>query len=81
MGYRGWLWTYGFDYSKRANDISEMFSGGIDAKNLLKQYKVDYVFIGPSERYTWKANEQFFDLNYPIVVETNTAKVYKVSDN
>lgn len=79
MGFRGWLWTYGINYNKRAGDIGEMFSGDKNAKSLLEKYKVDYVFIGSSEKNDFKANEQFFDQNYSLFLQEGDIKIYKIS--
>ncbi len=40
MGYRGWLWTYGINYGPREKDISSMYSGGKNSKDLLKKYNI-----------------------------------------
>ena len=35
LGYRGWIWTYGFDYSALYLDIEDMYRGTPRAKKLL----------------------------------------------
>lgn len=79
MGYPGWLWSHGIKYQEREKDISDMYSGGINAKELLEKYGVNYVFIGPSERAMPNINEQFFAENYPAVFEEGEIKIYLVS--
>ena len=80
MGYRGWLWTYGIDYGSREKDVRTMFYGGKDTKNLLKQYRVDYVVIGPSEKSNYSANETFFAKNYPLFYQQDQTKIYQIKN-
>lgn len=80
MGYAGWIWSYGIDYSSRQNDVLSIYNGGNDAKNLLKKYKVDYIFIGPDEKSNLKANELFFEQNYPKIYQSESAKIYKITN-
>lgn len=79
MGYRGWLWTYGIKYQGREKDIANMYSGAINAKELLKKYGVDYVFIGSSERAMPNINEQFFAQNYPLFLQEGDMRIYKIN--
>ncbi|PIP23196.1 MAG: hypothetical protein COX36_04580 [Candidatus Nealsonbacteria bacterium CG23_combo_of_CG06-09_8_20_14_all_38_19] len=80
MGYRGWLWTYGIDYGSREKDVRTMFYGGKDTKNLLKQYRVDYVVIGPSEKSNYSANETFFAKNYLLFYQQDQTKIYQIKN-
>ncbi len=77
-GYGGWLWTYGIDAGPRYKDVSLMFQGKEKAEELLKKYKVDYVIIGPSEKSHFNANESFYDKNYPLFLQMNNTKIYKI---
>lgn len=78
MGYRGWLWTYGIHYQEREKDILTIFSGKKEAKNLLKKYKIDYVFMGSSERLVFSASDQFFDQNFTLFFKSGDTKIYKI---
>lgn len=78
MGYRGWLWPHGINYSKREKDILTMFRGAKDTKGLLEKYNVSYVVIGPSEIYNFKANVRFFDENYLKIFESQNYKIYEI---
>ncbi len=80
-GYGGWLWTYGIDISERFKEIEIMFRGEERSKKLLKNYGVDYVLIGPSERSKFKANEEFYANNYSFFLKINGTKIFKVNDN
>ncbi|TMD05509.1 MAG: hypothetical protein E6J01_09875 [Chloroflexi bacterium] len=78
MSYRGWLWTYGIDYSKREADIAQMFIGAPNALDLLRRYRVNYVLIGPEELSTWHADPGFFDRSLPLLTKTEHYRVYIV---
>lgn len=78
LGYKGWLWTHGINYSQRERDVLEMYAGGPHARELLQQYKVSYVSIGPSERQEFaNLNEDFFQRNFPKVQSTGAHQLYR----
>lgn len=68
LGYPGWMWSRGLDYSQRESDIRQMYSGGPQAQALLQQYHVGYALVGPEELAQMKVNEQFWS-QYPKVAE------------
>src|SRR5262249_15837685 len=43
LGYRGWLWTYGWDTAPVLANVKSIYGGGWDAVELLRAYGVDYV--------------------------------------
>ena len=62
MGYEGWLWSHGLNWTrimKVKRDEIAMYKGNYQ---LIKDYGIDYVCIGPYERAF--ANENHFELNY-----------------
>ena len=79
MGYRGWLWTHGIDYSPREKDIYDMFQGKNNALVLLKKYRVNYVYLGPSEKNNFHANEAFFQQYFPVFLKNDRATIYEIS--
>jgi len=54
-----------------------MYLGGNDAEQLLYNYQVQYVVVGPLERLIMPVNEQFFS-RYPKVGEVGDYTLYKV---
>lgn len=81
MGYRGWLWSYGIDYSPREKDVLAMYAGGENALALLDNYAVDYVIIGPAEKDSfYQANEKFFFEHFPQVFQSSTTTIYSIID-
>lgn len=57
LGYHGWLWSHGYDYTPRARDVAAIYAGGPGLEELLARYNIGFVLIGPRER------EEFRDLN------------------
>lgn len=79
MGYRGWMWTYGFDYAGRLNDIREIYRGTERASFLLKRYGIDYVVIGRYELGgDYRANEAYFRSRFSVAFESRNYRVYKI---
>jgi len=60
LGYPGWMWSRGLDYTQRNTDIQRIYSGEPNADALLRQYNVDYVLMGPAEYAAFNINEQFW---------------------
>jgi hypothetical protein len=80
-GYPGWLWSHGFNYSQRENDISKIFKGDKKAEELIKKYNIKYIMIGPEERRNFMVNESFFDRRYQIILENSGIKIYKINND
>jgi hypothetical protein len=78
MGYWGQLWVSGIAYQQRQADVGMIYAMGPGADSLLRQYKVDYVVIGPTERSALKANEAAYAARFPVVASTANYRVYDV---
>jgi hypothetical protein len=78
MGYPGWLWSYGFDYSTEQRDLYAIFAYDPDTPELLKKYGVDYVVIGPEERREFAVNYTAFSQRYPVIIRTPNYTVFDV---
>jgi hypothetical protein len=77
LGYPGWMWSRGIDYSQRADDIRKMYSGTPDTEALLRRYRVDYVLLGPQERKALFVNEAFWQ-RYSRLAQIGEYQLYKV---
>jgi hypothetical protein len=60
LGFDAWMWSRGLDFSQRSADIQLIYSGSAGAEDLLKQYHIEYVLLGPAELATGKVNESFW---------------------
>ena len=77
LGYPGWMWSRGLDYSERSADIQRIYSGGPDADALLRRYGVDYVLLGPPEVASFQVNEQFWS-QYARLSQNGAYRIYQV---
>jgi hypothetical protein len=80
LGYPGWMWSRGLDYSERSADIARIYSGAPEADGLLRKYNVDYVLVGPLELASFKVNEQFW-LKYKTLSQAGAYRVYQIGDH
>ena len=78
MGYTGWLWSYGLNYLPAQIDDGQIFAGSSESAALLKKYDISYVVIGPNELASWHANLQYFQDNYPTVLNEGNYQVFRV---
>lgn len=76
LGYPGWMWSRGLNYSERGADIQRIYSGAPQADDLLRQYGVDYVLIGPAELASLKVNEQFWS-KYAMLSQAGAYRIYQ----
>jgi hypothetical protein len=77
MGYPGHIWTHGLNFVRREGDLKRMYAGGYDAEQLLHNYQIQYVVVGPLERLVMPVNEQFYS-QFPKIGEVGEYKLYKV---
>jgi hypothetical protein len=80
LGYAGWAWSRGLDYTEREDKIRRIYRGNPDVANLMRREHIDYVMIGPLERVSLSANEAFFS-HYVKVAECGAYRLYKVSSD
>ncbi len=78
MGYRGWLWTHGIDYSKREADIYSIYGGKSSAKDLLKQYDIKYVLVDLNQIDAFHINKLYWEKNYTLLYQSPTYLLYKI---
>lgn len=81
MGYPGWLWSQGIDFSLRERDVRSILKLGPEAPALLDRYRVAYVVIGPDERERMGADPEAWRARYPSVLATASYEMFNVSPN
>ncbi|AKM79784.1 MAG: putative membrane protein [Candidatus Beckwithbacteria bacterium GW2011_GWB1_47_15] len=79
IGYPGWLWTYGLNYSQREKEVGEIFGGGQTADSLMDKYRVDYVVLGPEEKRLDSINQEYFQTKLTEVYQLEDYQVFAVN--
>ncbi|MFH1560959.1 MAG: DUF2298 domain-containing protein [Patescibacteria group bacterium] len=78
-----WLWRGGYDQpGKRATDVNDIYQGEDDsrARQLLDQYQVEYVLVGPLEREKYpNLVENRFARMGDLVFHQGEVSVYQIS--
>jgi hypothetical protein len=78
LGFPGWLWTYGLNYSSQEEAVTKMWQGGSQAGELFDAYGVDYVVIGPHEqRLVENINFEWFANNLILVKQNANTLIYR----
>ena len=79
VGYPGWLWTYGLaDYLKKGEDDKRILDGDPATPELVRQYGIDYVMIGPQE-IPLGASRAYWDEHGVKVYDDGAYTVYRVN--
>jgi hypothetical protein len=78
MGFTAWVGNFGFLYQQREKDMKVMYKGGVQAKQLLGQYKISYVVVGSGELQNLNANEAYYRQTYPVAFQNRTYRIYDV---
>ncbi|MBS1789771.1 MAG: hypothetical protein JST85_18755 [Acidobacteria bacterium] len=83
MGYPGHLWTHGIAYNQRENEVRMIYRGGAESARPLVALGIDYVVIGPAERYADSSGEMtvaenYFAESFPVVIDHAGYKVYQI---
>jgi len=79
LGFPGWLWSHGISYWQREEDVYTIYLGENDAENLIKNYRVNYVTVGPTELSTFSINQSYFQ-KYPKLNAAPGWVIYDVSN-
>ncbi|HMF54894.1 MAG TPA: hypothetical protein VK619_00925 [Pyrinomonadaceae bacterium] len=78
LGYTGYIWAHGLDYSARETDIKSIYAGGAGAEEALARNHVDYILVGPHERSYMPVNDAFL-ARFQKVGEAGEYSLYKVA--
>jgi len=78
LGYPGWMWSRGLDYSQRSAEIERIYSGEPDADALLRRYRVEYALVGPDELASSRVNARFWE-QHATVAQEGPYRLYKIN--
>ncbi|MCH7552052.1 hypothetical protein IIB49_01535 [Patescibacteria group bacterium] len=79
VGYPGWLWTRGIDYSQRENEIKSFYQNPTRQSSVLHTYNIQYILLSPFAVHDWKANKELFDKEFQTVYEGEKYTLYEVN--
>jgi hypothetical protein len=75
-GPTAWLSSHGYEFREREADVRRIFAGTPDALELLRYYRIDYIYFGDAERGELQGDASFFDNNFAIVYRSPKITVY-----
>jgi hypothetical protein len=78
MGYRGWLWTHGIDYTRLERDVRAVLAAEPRADSIIKRQGITHVFVGPGERHQWGAKPDRLATRYRRVLALHDIEVFDV---
>lgn len=76
LGFRGWIWTHGLDFTQREQDVRFMLSGQAD-EQLFKKYHISYVILF-NEQSDFIINQNYFDHEFQKIYDVDGFLVYKL---
>ncbi len=75
LGYPGWAFSYGLDYSTREQNITKVFRSDLSLNTLREQEKIDYIYIEKNEKETGWISE---NRNLENVFENDAGTIYAI---
>ncbi len=79
LGWEGYITTQGFPFNERFQIIKKIYAGDKETKSLIKQNKIDFIFIGPLEKNDFLVNEEFFRNNFQAVWQSENSILYSAN--
>lgn len=80
LGYTGWALNFGFNYYQREQDIKTIYEAPEASMFLLKEYDVDYIYIGRPELNYYQIDQKKFDKLFPVAFKNDETTVYAVKN-
>lgn len=74
-----YLYYHGIDTHQRHEDIAAMLEAPAQNETLFKQYGVEYVYIGSSERGNFACDTDWFHQNGALVYQQNGISIYRLN--
>ncbi len=78
LGFEGWIWSYGIDYSNRLNEIGVMYRFTDEGQQLLKDRGIDYMVLSPREEKKFQAATIELTSYFPAVVDFGGYKLLEI---
>ena len=70
------------EMGSRELDMRQLYqtNNWIEALEIIRKYKIRYIYIGSLETNTYRVNDQKFLANLPVAFQNNTVVIYEVPD-
>ena len=78
MGYDGWLWSRGINYSDRQKELNNFFIKPSQNTDFLTKYNIGYVLIDDKINSDFGKSLGYFDQNFAKINESPRFKLYKI---
>lgn len=78
MGYGGWLWTRGIDYTKRMDSLKKFYQSPMQNKIFLDTWRVSYMLFDPTAAHEYKAEKTDFEVLFPKQFEAGRFTLFRV---
>lgn len=76
LGYKGWVWAHGIDYSQRDKEDNLIYSGNENAKELMQEQGINYILIGRQEMDEFSVDLSYFEKNFKRIYNKNNYQVF-----
>jgi len=78
VGYPGWLWTRGINYSVREGNLKSYYSNPLTNTNIPILYGANFVLVDPTAIYDWKADTTAFDSRFKLLFRSGQYSLYAI---
>lgn len=78
VGYPGWLWTRGINYTDKEEDLKQFFKDPKTYNNIPYLYGARYALLDPSAIYDWDASTDVFDKQFELILKRGDFSLYKL---
>lgn len=76
LGYTGWAHNFGFNYYQREQDIKLFYENPKEYLFLLREYDIDYIYIGKPELNYYEIDQDKFDEIFQVAFQNEETTVY-----
>jgi len=81
IGYPGHIFSHGLDHTPAEQAVKEIYSGGENAIEQLRRYKVDYIVVGPHEKARFGRSVGWLEGRFPELVRTLNYVIYTLDSD
>ncbi len=81
LGFVPWLWSHGYtdaEIKPRLADITAVYHGGRETRQILEKYRVSYIYFSPAERNEFHLTALPPNWPFPAVFHSGDITIYKV---